>query len=108
MPTSAGPIERAGLTEVPVMLMPTRWMTTSVSPDGETGEAGRRDRVGDAKNADQKEERPHHFEHEGRDEIIFAKIPRAPAVLAEPPGPPLSFTGQNEIEHHGGDDRAKT
>ena len=32
MPTSAGPIERAGLTEVPVMLMPTRWMATSVSP----------------------------------------------------------------------------
>src|ERR1700722_11303765 len=32
MPTSAGPIERAGLTEVPVMLMPTRWITTSVSP----------------------------------------------------------------------------
>jgi hypothetical protein len=31
-PTSAGPIERAGLTEVPVMLMPTRWIATSVSP----------------------------------------------------------------------------
>ena len=32
MPTSAGPIERAGLTDVPVMLMPTRWITTSVRP----------------------------------------------------------------------------
>src|SRR6185437_3602328 len=31
-PTSAGPIERAGLTDVPVMLMPTRWMASSVSP----------------------------------------------------------------------------
>ena len=43
-PTSAGPIERAGLTEVPVMLMPTRWMTTSVKPMAKSGLLSRRRR----------------------------------------------------------------
>ena len=31
-PISAGPNERAGLTETPVTLMPTMWMATSVKP----------------------------------------------------------------------------
>ena len=31
-PTMAGPSERAGLTEVPVTLIPSRWMATSVKP----------------------------------------------------------------------------
>src|ERR1700678_4530208 len=76
-------------------------------PDGETGEAGRRDWVSYAENAHQKEERPHHLEHESRDEIVFPEVARAPAVLAEAPGPALSLAGQNEIEHHRGDDRAQ-
>ena len=29
---SAGPIERAGFTETPVTLMPTRWITTNARP----------------------------------------------------------------------------
>ena len=74
-------------------------------PDREAGEAGRRKRMGDAENADQEQERRHHFEHEGRDDIVFAEIARAPAVLAERAGPPLRLAGQDEIEHHRGDDR---
>src|ERR1700677_2881527 len=76
-------------------------------PDGETGEAGRRDWVSYAENAHQKEERPHHLEHESRDEIVFPEVARAPAVLAKPAGPALSLAGQDEIEHHRGDDRAQ-
>ena len=76
-------------------------------PDREAGEAGRRERVGDAENADQEQERRHHFEDEGRDDIVFAEIARAPAVLAEPAGPALRLAGQDEIEHDRGDDRAE-
>ena len=38
--TSAGPSERAGLTEVPVMRMPTRWITVSVRPIARPAIAG--------------------------------------------------------------------
>ena len=105
IPTSAGPIERAGLTEVPVMLMPTRWMTTKRQADGEAGEAGRRERVRDAENADQEQEGRNHLEDEGRNDVVFAEVARAPAVLAKPAIPSLSLAGQDEIEHDRGDDR---
>src|SRR6202042_1299244 len=45
--------------------------------------------------------------HERGDGIVFAEVARAPAVLAEPAGPALSLAVQDEIEHHGSDDRAQ-
>ena len=104
-PTSAGPIERAGLTEVPVMLMPTRWMAASVSPIarpakpvGANGWVTPRMQTRNRNVAD-------HLEHEGRDDAVFADIARAPAVLAERASPPLRLAGQDEIEHDRCDDR---
>ena len=76
-------------------------------PDGEAGEAGRRERVGDAENADEEQERPDHFEDEGRDNVILAEIPWPPAVLAEAARPALGLAREYEIEHCGGDDRAE-
>ena len=74
-------------------------------PDGEAGEACRRERVGDAKNADEEQERPDHFEDEGRDHIILAEVPGPPAVLAEAARPALGLAREHEIEDRGGDDR---
>ncbi len=74
-------------------------------PDGEAGEAGRRDRVGDAENAHQEQERPHHFEDEGGAQAVFAEMTRAPAVLPEAAIPAVSLAGQHEIEHASADDR---
>ena len=48
-------------------------------PDGEAGEAGRRDRVGDAENAHQEQERRHHFEHEGGNDVVFPVVARRPS-----------------------------
>src|SRR3984957_5102126 len=76
-------------------------------PDGEAGEAGRREWVGDAENAHQEQERRHHFEYKSGNDVVFPIVARAPAVLAERTRPPLSFAGQNKIEYHRGDDRAQ-
>ena len=62
-------------------------------PDGEACEASGGEPMGDAEDAHQEQERRCHFEHEGRDDIVFAEIACAPAVLAEPAVPPLSLAG---------------
>jgi hypothetical protein len=79
-PTSAGPIERAGLTEVPVMLMPTRWMTTSVKPMASPAKpVGAKGCV--TPRTDQEQEGSDQLEDEGRNHVVFADIAWAPAVL---------------------------
>lgn len=77
-PFSAGPIERAGLTDTPVTLMPTIWIATSVRPM-----AGPRGRV------------------------VSAEIANVPAVLAKPTGPARCLAGQDEIERCGAGQRAE-
>ena len=107
MPTSAGPIERAGLTEVPVMLMPTIWMAASVRPIARPAKPRRHEGMRDAEDRREEKECRDDFEHEGRKRVVLAEIPRAPAVLAEPAGPALRLAGEDDIEHERADDRAR-
>ncbi len=54
--------------------------------NGEAGEAGRRERMGDAEDAHQKQERRHHFEHEGgNDSCIRRGSPRPSRSGRAPP-----------------------
>ena len=59
--------------------------------DREAREALRRQRMRDAENGDQEQERSHHLEDERRNRIVFAEVARAPAVLAKSAGPPCAL-----------------
>jgi hypothetical protein len=56
IPISAGPIERAGLTDVPVMLMPDQ-MDDQRQADCQAAETLWRQRMGDAQDRHQEQER---------------------------------------------------
>ena len=89
------------------MLMPTRWITTSVrpiarpaKPVGAIGCVTPRMQTRNRKVATTSNTKAEHG-------VVLAEVARAPAVLAEPAVPPLSLAGQDEIEHDRGDDCAE-
>ena len=65
--SSAGPVERAGFTEVLVTGMLTRWISVSDEADRERREAAGRPRVGGAEDHEQEERGEHDLDEQRRD-----------------------------------------
>ena len=88
MPTIAGPIERAGLTDVPVMLMPTMWIAAKVRPMARPAKPLGHERMGNAEDRLTRNRKVATISKtKAESVVVLAEIARAPAVLSEPAGP---------------------
>ena len=79
----AGPMERAGFTDTPVTLMPTKWITTSAQANRQTRHRGRSACASCPKDDNDEQECRHDFKYKCGAHGVFAQIARTPAVLAQ-------------------------
>ena len=104
----AGPVLRAGFTEVLVTGMPTRWIRVSAEADGDRGEAcGRPARIGGAHDHEQEDEREDDLGDDARFERVAARRVLAVAVGREAAGEAEARRAAgDDVQHGAGEDRA--
>jgi len=103
----AGPVLRAGLTEVLVTGMETRWITVRVRPIAigakpAGGAGGRR-----AEDEDKENRSQHEFGQQARQQTVFPWRQVAEAVGGEPARDEARLSGRDDVEEGRGGDRAR-